>query len=61
MRKSMVIIFAVICMGFVSSCSKENDPIDGNATTRGTCSNDSTEKSGITLNTEWEPDTTVNF
>ena len=57
----MVIIFAVICMGFVSSCSKENDPIDGNATTRGTCSNDSTEKSGITLNTEWEPDTTVNF
>lgn len=57
----MFIIFAAISMGAVFSCSKENAPIDDNATTRGTNVTDSTENSGITLNTEWVPDTTVNF
>ena len=57
----MIIIFAAICIGTVFSCNKENDPIDENATTRGTNTNDSTEKGGITLNTEWGPDSTVNF
>lgn len=57
----MIIIFAAIVMGAVSSCNKENDPIDENATTRGTNANEPTENGGITLNTEWEPDTTVNF
>ena len=57
----MIIIFAAICIGTVFSCNKENDPIDENATTRGTNVKDSMENSGVTLNTEWEPDTTVNF
>lgn len=57
----MFIIFAAISMGAVFSCSKENAPIDDNATTRGTNVTDSTENSGITLNTEWVPDTSVNF
>lgn len=57
----MIIIFAAICIGTVFSCNKENDPIDENATTRGTNVKDSTENSGITLNAEWEPDSTVNF
>lgn len=61
MKKSMVILFASICMGAVFLCNKENDPINENATTRGTNANDSTENGGITLNTEWVPDSTVNF
>ena len=53
----------MVVVGVVAifSCNRENDPIDENATTRGAYANDSTEKGGITLNTEWGPDSTVNF
>ncbi len=61
MKKPMLIIFAVICMGAVFSCDKENEPIDDSISTRRTNANDSTENGGITLNTEWVPDTAVNF
>lgn len=69
MRKAMLIIFAAICMGAVLSCSEDNDPEDVRSRmedvrggdSRSAAQNDSTEKGGITLNTEWVPDTTVNF
>lgn len=61
MKKSFLILMVVVGVVAIFSCNRENDPIDENATTRGTNANDSTENSGITLNTEWEPDSTVNF
>jgi hypothetical protein len=61
MKKIRLILIAVVGIVAIFSCNRENDPIDENATTRGSNANDSTEKGGITLNTEWGPDSTVNF
>lgn len=61
MKKSFLILMVVVGVVAIFSCNRENDPIDENATTRGAYANDSTEKGGITLNTEWGPDSTVNF
>jgi predicted ATPase len=51
------------------SCSRENEAEDvrsqmddvRGSDSRSAARNDSTEKGGITLNTEWGPDSTVNF
>ena len=51
----------MVALEAIYSCNRENEPIDENATTRGTNVKDSTENSCITLNTEWKPDSTVNF
>lgn len=61
MKKILLILNAVVALAAIYSCNRENEPIDENATTRGMDVKDSTENSGITLNTEWEPDSTVNF
>ena len=61
MKKIRLILIAVVALEVICSCNRESDPIDEIATTRGTNVKDSTENSGITFNTEWEPDTTVNF
>lgn len=51
----------MVALEVIYSCKRENEPIDEIATTRGTNVKDSTENSGVTSNTEWEPDSTVNF
>lgn len=61
MKKIFLILIVVVGIVAIFSCNRENDSIDEIATTRGTNVKDSTENSGITLNTEWEPDSTVNF
>lgn len=61
MKKIFLILIAVVALEAIYSCNRENEPIDENAATRGTDVKDSTENSGVTSNTEWEPDSTVNF
>lgn len=61
MKKIFLILIAVVAIEAVYFCNRENEPIDENATTRGTNVTDSTKNRGITLNTEWEPACTVNF
>lgn len=69
MKKILLILIAVVALEAIFSCSRENEAEDvrsqmddvRDGDSRSAARNDSTEKGGITLNTEWGPDSTVNF
>lgn len=49
MKKILLILNAVVALEAIYSCNRENEPIDENATTRGSNANDSTEKEAVRI------------